>query len=203
MIKPVNLYEDLEVFNLGFDKIYKRVKITSYGPYIPKSENVDYVIEYTCDIKNNGEEIIAIDDPNGTSPINFNESLIFRDIDGVEGKEEYVNFGDVESSDIYSYITNEKIIFSTRNPINPNTQFKCVGKIILPSDFFENFSKNRKYKSDLYIRFGGTTREKYKEPNGYGFIIKEKNYSKNLSDFINRNLNDIETIKIKENLQAK
>ena len=147
------------------------------------------MIEYSVNIVNKGEPIITIDDPNGDLPINFDEDLVLKKMDGIEGKENYINYGEVENSELFN-TNGEKIIYSTNNPIKTNDEFICVGKIVLNKEGFKWLS-TRQYESYLYIRFGGTTKEKYSEPNGYGFIIEQDNYAINLSDFVSKNSKEI------------
>lgn len=177
LVKPVKMYDDLEVSDFQFNKIY------------PSNDNISgnktYVIEYSVNIKNNGEPLITIDDPDGKLPLTFNEELIFREIDGIEGKEEYGNFGDILKSDLLTK-SGEKIIYSTNSPINTNDEFKCIGKIVMNEDTFNDFL-NRDYKSFLYISFGGTTKEMYSDSNGFGFVIKQDDFEVNLSDFLKNN----------------
>ncbi len=197
MVKPVPLYTDMEISGFQLNKFYKRIT-TEKKDFGPSEKEINYVLEYSCFIENKGDPIITIDDPNGKSPISFDEELIFREIDGVDGKEEYINFGDTESSELFQIpIENDKKVeFSTLNPIGTNTKFQCNGKIILPKDFMENFPSNRTYKSKLYISFKGTTKDKYKEPNGWGFVIKEKHYDIFIDNFINKNRNTIEIVNV-------
>lgn len=185
MVKPVKVYDDLEVSDLKLNKIYSSVdKIMG---------NKIYIIEYSVNIKNNGEPIITIDDPNGNQPVGFNEDLVLRNLDGVEGKDEYLNFTDIENSELLGG-TGEKLVYSTINPIKTNDSFTCIGKIVLDKEDLNNLV-SRKYDSYLYIRFGGTTKEKYNEPNGYGFVIKQDEYKIDLTSFLSSNSSLLNNLK--------
>ena len=189
--KPVKVYNKLKVSNFTFKQIYIEKEVTNYG-YGMKNETEKYVIEYSVNIVNKGEPIVTIDDPSGNLPIGFHEDLVLKNMDGIDGKEDLINFGEVERSKLFTN-NGEKIEYSTKNPINTNDEFICVGKILLDKEEFNELT-TREYESYLYIRFGGTTKEKYSEPNGYGFIIKQDNYRVDLSDFISNNSKDLKYV---------
>ena len=195
--KPVKVYNKLKISNFTFKQIYIEKEITNYG-YGIKNEKEKYVIEYSVNIVNKGEPIVTIDDPSGNLPIGFNEDLVLKKMDGIDGKENFINFGVEDGGSELFTINGEKIEYSTKNPINTNDEFICVGKILLDKEEFNELT-TREYESYLYIRFGGTTKEKYSEPNGYGFIIKQDNYRVDLSDFISNNSKDLKYV-IKKNV---
>jgi hypothetical protein len=186
MVKPIKVYNKLEVSNfklikIGLSKKDKSLIINGYD-----FNKKEFFIEYSVDIKNIGDPIITIDDPNGQLPIGFDEELILRNLDGIEGKEEYLNFGDIKNGTLFDK-SGTIIEYSTIKPINTNDSFLCLGKIVLSLENIDNLL-SRKYDSYLYISFTGTTKEKYNEPNnGMGFIIKQDNYKIDLSSFISSN----------------
>lgn len=187
MVKPTKVYSKLEVsdFKLTKFEIFKKDR---WG----QTKENTFMIGYTITIKNIGDPIITIDDPNGKNPVSFYEDLVLRKLDDVEGKEDYINFGDVESSDLFD-LNGNKIEYSTTNPINTNDTFICKGKILIDKDNL-NTLFSRKYEPSLYIRFSGTTKDKYEEPNGYGFIIKQDDYKIDLTNFLSQNSDLIKSI---------
>lgn len=187
MVKPTKVYSKLEVSDFKLTK-FEVFKKDRWGQ---KKDNT-YMIGYTIKIKNVGDPIITIDDPNGTNPVDFFEDLVLRKLDDVEGKEDYINFGDVERSDLFD-LNGNKIEYSTTNPIKTNDSFLCSGKILIDKDNL-NTLISRKYEPYLYIRFSGTTKDKYEEPNGYGFIIKQDDYKIDLTKFLSENLVLIKSI---------
>jgi hypothetical protein len=180
MVKPTKVYSKLEVSDFKLTK-FEVFKKDSWGQ---KKENT-FMIGYTVKIKNVGDPIITIDDPNGTNPVGFFEDLVLRKLDDIEGKEDYINFGDVERSDLFD-LNGNKIEYSTTNPIKTNDTFVCEGKILVDKENL-NTLFSRKYEPSLYIRFSGTTKDKYEEPNGYGFIIKQDDYKIDLTNFLSEN----------------
>jgi hypothetical protein len=187
MVKPTKVYSKLEVSDFKLTKL----EVFKKDRWGNKKENT-FMIGYTIKIKNVGDPIITIDDPNGTNPVDFFEELVLRKLDDVEGKEDYLNFGDIERSDLFD-LNGNKIEYSTTNPIKTNDSFLCSGKILIDKDDL-NTLISRKYEPYLYIRFSGTTKDKYEEPNGYGFIIKQDDYKINLTDFLSSNSELIKSI---------
>lgn len=172
-IRPMKVYDKMEVSGFKLDSI-------STGESILGAKT--YIIGYSVTIKNNGDPIITIDDPSGNRPVEFNEDLVLRNLDGVEGKDDYTNFGEHENSALYDN-AGKKIEFSAQNPIKTNDSFLCKGRLALEKEDIKNLV-SRKHEAYLYLNFTGTTNDKYTEPNGFGFIIKQKEYKVDLSKFI-------------------
>jgi hypothetical protein len=188
MVKPVKVYSKLEVSDFKLTKLeISKKKESKY-----EENKYTYMIGYTIKIKNVGDPIIAIDDPNGTANVGFGEHLILRKLDGVDGKEDYTNFGGGGSTDLLDLNGNE-INYSTTNPIKTNETFTCISKIEIDKDDL-NTLFSRKYEAYLYIHLYGTTKDKYKEPNGYGFIIKQDEYKIDLTNFLFENSDLIKSI---------
>lgn len=171
-VRPMKVYEKIEASGFVLDSI------STSENFLGKT----YIIEYAVTLKNIGDPIVPINDMNGKFPINFNEELVLRNLDGIEGKDEYINFAEHKYSKLFDK-SGAEIVFSAQNPIKTNDVFLCKGKLELEKEDLKSLI-SRKHEAFLYLSFDGTTSEKYKESDSFGFIIKQEDYKVDLSKFL-------------------